>query len=94
VWLSVIEMLKAKDNMPAVAFVFSKRKIEEITEHLNSVNLIEKAADRSSIHTFFEKSISILKGPDKKLPQVSLDSAKYVSGWMTARFLLFSLSVK
>ena len=70
VWLSVIDVLKKNDKMPAVAFIFSKKRIEETAEHLGSVDLIDSQKDRSHIHTFFENSINLLKGSDKKLPQV------------------------
>ena len=72
IWLSVIDMLKKKEQMPAVAFIFSKKRIEETTEHLGSINLIDCQRERSRIHTFFENSISLLKGSDRNLPQVLL----------------------
>ncbi|GFS05858.1 helicase SKI2W [Elysia marginata] len=68
-WLSVIEMLKRKDKLPAVAFTFSKKKIEENAGNLQSVDLTT-AAEKSEIHVFFHKCIDRLKGSDKSLPQV------------------------
>jgi len=70
IWLSVIEMLRKKDKMPAVAFLFSRKRIEELTSQLQSVDLVEHKEDKQHIHTFFEQCISRLKGSDRKLPQV------------------------
>ena len=70
IWLSVIELLRKKDKMPAVAFLFSRKRIEELTSQLQSVDLVENKEDKQRIHTFFEQCISRLKGADRKLPQV------------------------
>ncbi|GFO05994.1 helicase ski2w [Plakobranchus ocellatus] len=68
-WLSVIEMLKRKDKLPAVAFTFSKKKIEENAGNLQSVDLTT-SSEKSEIHVFFHKCIDRLKGSDRSLPQV------------------------
>ncbi|XP_005103863.1 helicase SKI2W [Aplysia californica] len=68
-WLSVIEMLKRKDKLPAVAFTFSKKKIEETASSLQSVDLTT-ASEKSEIHVFFRRCITRLKGSDQTLPQV------------------------
>jgi len=70
IWLSVIEMLKKKSKMPAVAFLFSRKRIEELTDQLQSVDLVENKQDRQEIHKFFEQCVSRLKGSDRKLPQL------------------------
>uniref|UniRef100_A0A2C9LVA6 Uncharacterized protein n=1 Tax=Biomphalaria glabrata TaxID=6526 RepID=A0A2C9LVA6_BIOGL len=62
-------MLKKKEILPAVAFTFSKKKIEEVSGNLNTVDLTT-ASEKSEIHVFFQKCISRLKGTDKELPQV------------------------
>lgn len=69
IWLSVIEMLKKKDKLPMVAFIFSKRRIEDNIFNLQSVDLTT-AAEKAEIHIFFRKCISRLKGEDSKIPQV------------------------
>lgn len=69
IWLSVIEMLKKKDKLPAVAFTFSKKKIEETTANLQTIDLTT-GTEKSEIHVFFHKCINKLKGADKDLPQV------------------------
>ncbi|XP_076455160.1 superkiller complex protein 2-like isoform X2 [Babylonia areolata] len=69
VWLSVIEMLKKKDKLPMVAFVFSKRRIEDNIFNLQSVDLTTQA-EKAEIHIFFHRCIQRLKGNDRQLPQV------------------------
>ena len=70
-WLSIIEMLRKKDKLPVVAFTFSKKKIDENSQNLQSVDLLT-ASEKSEVHIFFQKSVSRLKGSDKNLPQVCL----------------------
>ncbi|XP_060071895.1 superkiller complex protein 2-like [Ylistrum balloti] len=69
IWISVIDMLKKKDKLPVVAFTFSKKKIEDNVNNLHSLDLTTQK-EKSEIHIFFHKSITRLKDPDKKLPQV------------------------
>ncbi len=69
-WLSIIEMLRKKDQLPVVAFTFSKKKIEELASSMQSVDLTDQK-EKSDVHIFFQKSVSRLKGSDKNLPQVS-----------------------
>ena len=64
-------MLKDKDWMPAVAFTFSKKRIEDNTGYLSSVDLTT-AAEKSKIHLFFKKSMERLKEVDRNLPQVNI----------------------
>ncbi|XP_062604203.1 superkiller complex protein 2-like [Saccostrea cucullata] len=69
VWISVIDMLSKKEQLPAVAFTFSKKKIDENTQNLQNKDLTT-AKEKSEIHTFFHSAIKKLKPPDQKLPQV------------------------
>lgn len=62
-------MLKKKDKLPVVAFTFSKKKIENNVDNLQSLDLTTQK-EKSEIHIFFHKSITRLKEPDRKLPQV------------------------
>lgn len=64
-------MLKKKDKLPAVAFTFSKKKIDENAQNLLSKDLTT-ASEKSEIHIFFHSAIKKLKPPDQKLPQVIL----------------------
>ena len=68
-WLSVIETLRKKDKLPVVAFVFSKKRIEEISTGLQSVDLLTER-ERSEVHLFFQHCVQRLKGGDRQLPQV------------------------
>ncbi len=73
-WLSIIEMLRKRDQLPVVAFTFSKKKIEDNAGNMQSVDLTDHC-EKSDIHIFFQKSISRLKGSDKNLPQVRMRCA-------------------
>ena len=68
-WISLIDMLKKKDKLPVVSFIFSKKKIEDTSNNLGSLDLTDQK-EKSEIHIFFHKSINRLKGADQKLPQV------------------------
>ncbi|XP_048756340.2 SKI2 subunit of superkiller complex protein-like isoform X2 [Ostrea edulis] len=69
IWISIIDMLKKKDKLPAVAFTFSKRKIDDNAQNLQNKDLTT-ASEKSEIHIFFHNAIKRLKPPDQKLPQV------------------------
>ena len=71
VWMSIIAMLRKKDQLPVVAFTFSKKKIEENANNMQSVDLTDQK-EKSQIHIFFQKSVSRLKGSDRDLPQVPI----------------------
>lgn len=69
VWLSLIHMLGKKSLLPVVAFTFSRNRCNDNADSLSSLDLTT-TNEKSGIHVFFQKSISILKGCDRKLPQV------------------------
>ncbi|XP_072890914.1 superkiller complex protein 2 [Hemitrygon akajei] len=69
VWLSLIDVLRKKDNLPVVAFTFSRNRCDENANMLTTVDLTS-AVEKSEIHVFFQKCISRLKGTDRELPQV------------------------
>ena len=68
-WLSVIEMLKLKEQLPVVAFTFSKKKCDDNATQLTSTDLTT-TSEKSEIHVFVHKCVARLKGTDKQLPQV------------------------
>ncbi|XP_071154128.1 superkiller complex protein 2-like [Mytilus edulis] len=70
IWISLIDMLKKKDKLPVVSFIFSKKRIEETANNLGSLDLTDQK-EKSEIHIFFHKSINRLKGTDQKLPQIT-----------------------
>ncbi|KAL4421866.1 hypothetical protein ABPG77_003668 [Micractinium sp. CCAP 211/92] len=68
-WMALIEMLRKKDLLPCVVFVFSKKRIDALADNLQSLDLTT-AAEKSEIHVFCEKALARLKGGDRELPQV------------------------
>ncbi len=71
VWLSLIHMLGKRSLLPVVAFTFSRNRCNDNADSLSSLDLTT-TNEKSGIHVFFQKSISILKGCDRELPQVNL----------------------
>jgi len=69
IWLSVIEMLKKKEQLPVVAFTFSRKQCDKNANQLTNVDLTT-SSEKSSIHVFVHRCIGRLKGSDKELPQV------------------------
>ena len=68
-WLALVEHLRKKGLLPAVIFTFSKRKCEEFSACLSTVDLTNRA-EKNEIHVFIEKSISRLREADRRLPQI------------------------
>lgn len=64
-------MLEKKDKLPVVAFTLSRNRCNDNADSLSSLNLTT-STEKSEIHVFFKKSISLLKGSDQKLPQVRI----------------------
>ena len=62
-------MLQKKEKLPVVGFTFSRQRCNENADSLTSLDLTTNA-EKSEIHVFFQKSISLLKASDQKLPQV------------------------
>ncbi|XP_042307058.1 helicase SKI2W isoform X2 [Sceloporus undulatus] len=69
IWLSLIDMLRKKDQLPVVAFTFSRNRCDDNASMLTTVDLTN-TTEKSEIHVFFQKCISRLKGTDRQLPQV------------------------
>lgn len=70
IWLSLINMLQKKDKLPLVAFTFSRKRCDVNADSLTNLDLTD-GQEKHKINSFFERSISILKGSDRQLPQVS-----------------------
>ncbi|VEU23681.1 DEKNAAC104941 [Brettanomyces naardenensis] len=68
-WPTLINYLRNHDLLPAVIFVFSKRKCEEYADTLGSVNFCT-SKEASEIHMFIDKAVSRLKHEDRELPQI------------------------
>ncbi|EDV27629.1 uncharacterized protein TRIADDRAFT_21387, partial [Trichoplax adhaerens] len=71
IYQSLIKNLIKKDPpmVPAVVFVFSRKKCDNLAGSLSTANLTTKD-EKSKIKRFIKKSISILSDKDQKLPQV------------------------
>ena len=55
--------------LPVVVFVFSRKRIDQVADNLNSLDLTT-ASEKADIHIFVEQSVSRLKGGDRRLPQI------------------------
>ena len=67
-WLSLVYMLQKKDKLPLIAFTLSRKRCDDYADMLGSLDLTI-GREKHKIHAFFQKSISILKGTDRELPQ-------------------------
>ncbi|KAL0030068.1 hypothetical protein WJX79_004816 [Trebouxia sp. C0005] len=68
-WLALIDQLNQKKLLPVVVFVFSRKRIDQTADNLNSLDLTT-ASEKAEIHIFVEQSVSRLKGGDRRLPQI------------------------
>ena len=90
VWLSLVAMLNKKDKLPVVAFTFSRKRCDDNADSLTSLDLTS-SDEKHKISVFFKKSISLLKGTDRQLPQVSKErgiSLCFVFLYLLLLFLL------
>lgn len=68
-WLELVQYLKQKSLLPAVVFVFLKKKCEEFADTLSSVDFCT-AREKLEIHVFIDRAVSRLKKEDRELPQI------------------------
>ena len=68
--MSLIEMLRKRDKLPVVAFVFSKKNIDQTCSRLDNINLTTEP-EKTEVRNFFYKCVTRLTGSDRDLPQVS-----------------------
>ncbi|KAJ8273783.1 hypothetical protein GJAV_G00105480 [Gymnothorax javanicus] len=71
VWLSLLHFLSDRQQTPVVAFTFSRSRCDENARSLSSMDLTS-SQEKSDIHSFFQKSLSRLRGGDRQLPQIIL----------------------
>ncbi|KAE8215567.1 hypothetical protein CF327_g1163 [Tilletia walkeri] len=69
VWVHLIGLLRKKELLPVVTFVFSKKRCEEYAGSMPNTDLCT-AKEKGEVHIVIEKSLTRLKGSDKKLPQI------------------------
>ena len=68
-WLTLLNFLSQRQQTPVVAFTFSRTRCDENARSLGTLDLTS-ATEKSEIHSFFQKSLSRLRGGDRQLPQV------------------------
>ncbi|KAF7662120.1 hypothetical protein LDENG_00245760 [Lucifuga dentata] len=71
VWLSLLHFLSQQQQTPVVAFTFSRTRCDENARSLESMDLTT-SVEKAEIHSFFQKSLSRLRGGDRQLPQILL----------------------
>uniref|UniRef100_A0A674CQ55 SKI2 subunit of superkiller complex n=1 Tax=Salmo trutta TaxID=8032 RepID=A0A674CQ55_SALTR len=71
VWLSLLHFLSQRQQTPVVAFTFSRTRCDDNARSLASMDLTS-SGEKSEIHSFFQKSLSRLRGGDRQLPQILL----------------------
>ena len=70
-WANIVAMLHARDLLPAVGFVFSKKKCMDLAQSLEHIDLTNRE-EKDAIRKFIDESIKRLKGSDRDLPQVNV----------------------
>ncbi|XP_047460364.1 helicase SKI2W [Mugil cephalus] len=71
VWLTLLHFLSQRQQTPVVAFTFSRTRCDENARSLDSMDLTS-SKEKAEIHSFFQKSLSRLRGGDRQLPQILL----------------------
>ncbi|XP_076006068.1 superkiller complex protein 2 [Genypterus blacodes] len=71
VWLSLVHFLSQRQQTPVVAFTFSRTRCDDNARSLESMDLTT-SVEKAEIHSFFQKSLSRLRGGDRQLPQILL----------------------
>jgi antiviral helicase SKI2 len=60
-WINLVNLLRKRDLLPVVVFVFSKRRCEEYASSMPNTDLCN-AREKSEVHILIEKSLTRLKG--------------------------------
>lgn len=68
-WIDLVHYLKLNNLLPAVIFVFSKKRCEDYADSLRSVDF-NNAREKSEIHMFIDRAVGRLKKEDRELPQI------------------------
>uniref|UniRef100_A0A3Q2QHS0 SKI2 subunit of superkiller complex n=1 Tax=Fundulus heteroclitus TaxID=8078 RepID=A0A3Q2QHS0_FUNHE len=71
VWLTLLHFLSQRQQTPVVAFTFSRTRCDDNARSLDSMDLTS-SVEKAEIHSFFQKSLSRLRGGDRQLPQILL----------------------
>lgn len=73
------QVLKPKSLLPAVFFIFSRRKCEEYSRYLYQVDLTNNE-EKNAIHIFLRESLQRLPEIDRSLPQILYTSESLKRG--------------
>ncbi|KAK5883514.1 hypothetical protein CesoFtcFv8_019839 [Champsocephalus esox] len=71
VWLTLLHFLSQRQQTPVVAFTFSRTRCDDNARSLDSMDMTT-SIEKAEIHSFFQKSVSRLRGADRQLPQILL----------------------
>ena len=68
-WVHLIGLLRKRQLLPVVVFVFSKRRCEEYASSVPNTDLCS-AKEKSEVHVVIERSLMRLREVDRSLPQI------------------------
>ena len=68
-WVHLIGLLRKRQLLPVVVFVFSKRRCEEYASSVPNTDLCS-AKEKSEVHVVIERSLMRLREVDQSLPQI------------------------
>lgn len=69
IWLTLVDLLRQKNELPIIAFSLSRAKCDRYVKSLESCSLTT-GTEAGIIRTFFNKCLSKLKTEDRIIPQV------------------------
>lgn len=68
-WHSLVALLQAQGQLPAVAFTFSRGRCDAHAAALGRIDL-SSAAEKGRVRGFVRRCLARLRGGDRRLPQV------------------------
>lgn len=77
-WIHLVGLLRKKELLPVVAFVFSKKRCEEYASSMPNTDLCN-AREKSEVHVVIERSLTRLKG-ELSLSSCSIENVSARSG--------------
>uniref|UniRef100_A0A4W4F3Q7 SKI2 homolog, superkiller viralicidic activity 2-like n=1 Tax=Electrophorus electricus TaxID=8005 RepID=A0A4W4F3Q7_ELEEL len=69
VWQTLLNYLSVRQQTPVVAFTFSRTRCDDNARALTMLDLTS-SVEKNEVHSFFQKSLSRLRGGDRQLPQI------------------------
>lgn len=78
-WISVVSFLQNRDWLPAVVFVFSRKKCDVFADRLRTIDLTTKS-EKSFIHRFIKSQVEKLDDVDQDLPQIKVMQSQLLQG--------------